>query len=425
MKPSARNLSGFLLASAITAAAWMALWPWPVPPPPPPAPLPEPPLAQARWSREKIASLVEAVEKSAPGEARLNACTDLLRIPAAGIPELLEELNLKNGESLSLVAKVLLIRWASDDGNAATEWAWKRFRTEGLWADAFREIGPSWAAHDPAGLGRWALSVAEKLKPDTEEPNMEEAASIERPFVDSGMLTDIAGWLTTEDPVLAYQLVRKRGGFSSKDMKMPSSMTSVADISGALKVFEDVKLTSPTRLRGDEIHVHALLQRWHEIDPGDFNRSAHAGSIITASAEESAAEIKEWKALPAVEKAAAADSMTAGVIPEARGSRISAIAAAWAESDPAAAVRWLDSLPPEDEVSAGLATIRVLAGHDLAAAFSRLEQLSGEQRRNSLVTAFDVWTKAHPGQRADRAGWPDSRMRAWEDLEALLPAGGR
>jgi len=422
MKPSTCKILGFSLASGVTAVAWIGFWPRTIAVNNPTPLVPETVIAEAPWSNERIASLITAVEKAETREAKLNACTDLLQIPFVDVREALEQANLKNGDRLSLVTKILLIRWAADDGEAAIQWAWKRFRSEGLWDEAFREIAPAWAAHYPAGLGKWALLAADKLKPDAEEPRLAEVAAMEIPSVDSSKLTAIANWLVTEDPRLAYQLLKRRGGFSTDDQKMPLALTSVAKVQEALSVFDGLKIKDPTRFSGDEIHLHYLLTRWHELDPVDFNRSTYVGSIITNTGEESAEALEQWKVLPASERADAASSLVASVIPQVRDSRITAIAEAWAETDPDAAVRWLDSLPPENEVSANAARISALAAHDLTATLDWADQLpNGWPRQNSLVSAFDAWTKAHPGEPADRTGWPTARARAWEDLEALQP----
>lgn len=422
MKPSTCKILGFSLASAVTAVAWIVFWPRPASVGKPSSPAPETVIAEAPWSRERITSLITAVEKAETREAKLNACTDLLQIPIADVREVLEQANLKKGDRLSLVTKILLIRWAADDGEAAIQWAWKRFRSQGLWDDAFREIAPAWAAHNPAGLGKWALLAADKLKPGAEEPSMAEVEAMELPAVDSSKLTAIANWLVTEDPRLAYQLVKRLGGFSSDDPKMPLALTSVTKVQEALSVFDGLKISDPTRFSGNEIHLHYLLTRWHELDPDDFNRSPYAGSIVTDTGEESTEAVERWKALPASEQVDAASSLVASVIPQVRDSRISAIAGAWAETDPDAAARWLDSLPPENEISASAARISALAAHDLTATLDWADRLpDGQPRQNSLVSAFDAWTKAHPGERADRTGWPSARAQAWEDLEALQP----
>lgn len=424
MKTSAREILCFGAAAAVTVFAWAVFWPRSVsiaaPPPEAPATVVEPVL----WNRERIASLIAAVEKSSSDETRHNACTDLLQIPAASAREFLERGDLKDKNRLSLVARILLIRWATDDGETAILWAWKRFRSEGLWDQAFQEIGPAWAAHNPASLGRWALSAAEKLKPGSNEPTMEEIASMEFPLVDSGMLTDISNWLVTEDSRLAYQLVKKRGGYSSDDSQMPLALTSVAKVREALLVFDDLRIKNPSRLSGDEIHLHYLLARWHELDPDDFNRSSYAGSIVTHTTAQSASAIERWKTLPADDRADVANALVARVVPEMRESRISALAIAWAEADPAATIRWLDSLPSEDQRFVNSARITALAPHDLTATLDWADQLPPDQRRKLLVPAFDAWSLANPGMRADRTGWPTGRAQAWEDLETLqLPEG--
>lgn len=283
MKPLTCKVLSFGLASAVTAVAWITFCPRVSVSAPSPA-VPASDIVKAFWSRERIASLITAVEQAGTVEARLSACTDLLQIPASDVREVLEQLSLKDKHRLSLAAKTLLIRWASDDGEAATQWAWKRFRSVGLWDEAFREIASAWAAHNPAGLGKWALAAADRVKPDAEEPSMAELEAMEHPYVASD-LTEISNWLVTEDPRLAYQLLKKRGGFSSEDMKMPLALTSVAKVQEALSVFNDVRINDPLKLSGDEIQVYYLLTRWHELDPDDFNRSSHAGSIVFNPAE--------------------------------------------------------------------------------------------------------------------------------------------
>lgn len=419
MKSSVRDILCFGAVGAVTAMAWAFFWPRSVPNAAPPPEAPETTVKSVLWTRERIASLIAAVEKSNSEEAKLNACTDLLQIPIAGVREFLEQGDLKDKNRLSLVTRILLIRWAADDGETAILWAWKRFRSKGLWDQAFQEIGPAWAAHNPASLGRWALSAAEKLKPSSNEPTMEEIASMEFPLVDSGMLTDISNWLVTEDPRLAYQLVKRRGGYSSDDSKMPLALTSVAKVREALLVFDDLRIKNPSRLSGDEIHLHYLLARWHDLDPDDFNRSTYAGSIVTNTAEQFVSALERWKTLPDDERADAANKLVASVVPEIRDSRIYSLAIAWSQSDPGAAIRWLDSLPPENAALTNAARIAALAPHDLVSTLDWADQLPPEQRRNSLVPAFDAWTKANPGVRADRSGWPAARAQAWEDLETL------
>lgn len=92
------------------------------------------------------------------------------------------------------------------------------------------------------------------------------------------------------------------------------------------------------------------------------------------------------------------------------------MAAVWAKTDPAATVRWLDSPPPDIQDSTSLARINTLAPLDLTATLDWAEKLPGEQRRDAIIPAYDVWTQAHPGQEPDQNGWSAARVAAWEDL---------
>lgn len=408
----------FGLAGAITAAAWVGFWPRASPEPMTPAPPPPTDRPDSSWSSERVDSLMMALEKADSLEAKLNAAADLLQIPDADVRDAVEKAVAKNSKRLSLVAKMLLIRWAAEDGEAATLWAWKRLRSEGSWEAAFQEIGPSWAAHNPAGLAKWAMSAAEGRKPG-DDPDMAEAETMETPHIGSGILGSISRWLVTEDPQLAYELIRKRGGMSSDDQKTAQALASVEKVREALTAFGDLTIKNPNQLSGDEIQLYYLLLRWHQLDSDDFNRSKHAGSISTDDADQSAAAVARWKELPAAERFDDATKQAAGIIPAARGWRIQCIASAWAETDPATAIRWLDSLPEEDRMAANTARVSAIAAHDLTATLDWVDGLPLEQRPPSLVPAFDAWTKAHPGERADRSGWPAERVIAWEDLEAL------
>ncbi|RYD39480.1 MAG: hypothetical protein EOP85_15880 [Verrucomicrobiaceae bacterium] len=128
----------------------------------------------------------------------------------------------------------------------------------------------------------------------------------------------------------------------------------------------------------------------------------------------------KWAMWPEAERLVAVKRVLAKVDPASRGDYISRIAGDWAKTDPAATVRWLEALPQEDADSAAGARVSSLAPHDLTVVLDWAERLPPGKRRDSLVGAFDAWTAANPGQRADRSGWPDDRVRAWEDLEALL-----
>jgi hypothetical protein len=425
MKPMTQKTFGFLIASFVTATAWIAIWPSPTPAIAAPKVAMKHVVPTTHWSKERVASSVAAVGKAGSDRARLDACSDLLQIPIADVRKALEQVTLGDKRRLSLATKTLLIRWAADDGDAALRWAWQRYRSQGLWFDAFREIAPAWAAHNPKGLAAWALDAAEHMKANSGELSMEEIKPYQRPVVDSNMLTDIGKWLTTEDPRLAYEILVKRGGFSSQDPKIPLALTSVAKIQDALSVFQGRKIRDPLKLREEEVHLYHLLNRWHQLDAEDFNHSPYAGTIIPQAAEVPALELERWKSSPASKREQQANTILANVHPEARAPRILAIAKAWAEIDLPAVLRWAESLPPEDQTSASAARISIWAAHDLNAALANAERLSTGARRDSFVIAFDAWTQGQSGKRADQAGWPPEWTQAWSDLEALQPSAGR
>jgi hypothetical protein len=416
---SMRGLTIFAAGCAITAAAWAIFWPRPVPVSPPPAEavvvVPE-----VRWTKERISSLIIDLENAKTDEARLEASSKLLQIPLEAASEALETVNLKNDRGLSLVAKVLLIRWASGDGESATNWAWKRFRSEGLWEAAFREIGPAWAAHNPVGLGKWALEVAEKTKSPAETITMSEAIAADEPLLDSSALGDISEWLMTEDPHLAYQVLFKRGSISTEDAKVPLALTSVAKVRQALLAFQRLDKLSDATLMGNEDYqaVH-LFTRWRDLDPEDFSRSPYTSFVFPDPTKETAAALEEWKSSPGAETA----SRLVASAGANQFNRISEIARTWAETDPAATVNWLDSLPAENAFAARKARISILAATDLDATLDWADTLPRETRSSALVSAFDAWRKAHPGQRPVMSDWSETRRRAWADLEAL-PASG-
>jgi hypothetical protein len=420
MKSKTQKIAGFLLASFVTAAAWIAFWPHPQTAIAPSTMALELVVPETRWSRDRLASSITAVENADSDQARLDACSDLLQIPLTDLRELLEQVS-NDERRLSLVTNTLLIRWAANDGEAAISWAWKRYRSQGLWDAAFREIIPSWAAHDPKGLAAWALEAADHTRPTSEQPRIAEIESMEHPLVDSRMLTDIGKWLVTEDPRLAYEILERRGGFSSEDSKIPLALTSVAKIQEALSVFKGRQILDPLKLRGEERHLYYLLNRWHQLDAEDFNRSSYAGSIIPQAAEVPGLALDRWKSSPAAEREQQANAILASVHPGARGRRIEAIAKIWAEMDRSAALRWLEVIPPEDQTAASAARISVLAAHDLNSALAEADRLPASAHRDCFVIAFDAWTHAHRGTRADQTGWPDEWAQAWADLEALQP----
>lgn len=415
-----KRLLVFTSACMATAAVWAALWPRRVetsPPTPPP-----PVVVEVRWTQDQIASRVAAVENAKTDEERLAACGELLQIPLSEVPDLLEQVDHRSGRGLSLATKTLLIRWASGDGEAAVNWAWKRFRSDGVWENAFNEIGPAWAAHHPAGFAKWALRAAEKKRSPSETVTLAEAGAAELPLLESATFRKIPLWLVTEDPHLAYQVLRTRGGYSSTDAELPLRLNSAAKVREALLAFDNLDKLDPVVTRGGDYAAKMLLGRWQELDPEDFSRSPYARFVIPDSKKETATVLEKWKSSPpAQHEEAASHHVTSTDVPAFQGDRIRAIAGAWSETDAAATVRWLDSLPPQNAVPARAARIAILAPTDLQSTLDWVDRLPVEERQSSLVPAFDAWAKAHPGKQPEMSGWSETRRRAWSDLEALPP----
>jgi hypothetical protein len=202
-------------------------------------------------------------------------------------------------------------------------------------------------------------------------------------------------------------------------------LASVSDVREALLACEEMADPEATKRNLSRDMKRSLLLRWFEIDPEDFHRSAYSEELIVSPTEATASILAQWGPWPETERIEKVNRMMVEMDPDARENCIIALASAWAQSDPGAAVRWLDSQPPENTISANTARITALAPHDLTATLDWADQLPLEQRRNSLVPAFDAWTQANPGLRADRTGWPAERAQAWTDLETLHLQDGR
>ncbi len=424
MSPSIRKIAAFTTGCIVTVVVWSTLSPTPEKPS---VGLPQPQheaVKKQLWPVGKTASLVAALNQADSDEAKVRAANHLLSIPTAEIDDAFSEIEWKDGNRLSLAAKVLLIRMASEDGKATAERAWKHLHSQKLWPQAFAQIGPAWAAHDPASLVAWATSFAGKTKSVGGEGTERKPDRRDGPTLDHRGLTDVIGWLVTEDPEAAYQLLRKRGGFSSDDQLLPLVLFSTAKVNEALMAFGDLRITDPNRVEGDQVQLFFLLHRWQEIDPESFDASPYALSFSAMSSSTPLPSIVNWMKLPAEQRAAEATRIVSGALPAGRINYIQGIAKEWSETDPGACAKWLDTLPLEYLDSVNKTRALILAPHDLNGTLDHIDNLPPEPQNWGLVTAFDSWTKAHPGQRADRTGWSAGRISAWEDLEALLPVDG-
>lgn len=426
MMRSPRGWILFLIAATVTLLCWSSLWQDGYRETGPVAGPPATTTAEPVWSQEQIDTRLAAVADASTDTERLAASNELLRIPSATVPELVERIKSGIERDFSPQARVLLIRWASADGEAAANWAWKSFRSGHRWKGVFNEIGATWATHNPVGFMRWAVEAA-KRSPDPWSGGipLKEAESSEFPLLDSDQMGSISQWLVTESAYLAHKFILETDA-KVYPRELLRTMDSVQDVRDALLACEEsAGAEGPTDGRGGASMRKALLLQWFVLDPENFNLSPHAEDLTIASWQAAEMLREQWEIWPETDRVGKVSGVLAKVHPTSRGDFIGRVATEWAKTDSVATARWLESLPPEDSVSANTARVISLAARDLTGTLDWAERLPPEEWRSSLTDAFDAWTLAHPGQRADREGWSAARVRAWEDLEALLPAGGR
>lgn len=269
----------FGVAVAVTAAGWAVFWPVPKPREPQLVELSPPPPGRLHWTGRDLTERIEALEVAATGAERLKAALRLNEIPPSEIPKALEQLKLVENRQLTLAAQLLLIRWSASDGEAAANWAWTRFRPEGLWNQVFREISASWAWSHPATLAEWALNAAKRRKP-SDDISLAEATATDSPLLDSDLLNRVSLDLIRTEPRLAVQVFLARGGWRSDDHLFFDSMGTVQQLREALLAFDNLDQLQPDRSQGfSQIFAKSLLHRWKEIDPEDFARSPYAHLI--------------------------------------------------------------------------------------------------------------------------------------------------
>jgi hypothetical protein len=268
----------FIVASAFTAAGWMLFWPKAGSPAATPMVESRPDPDRTLWNRQNLIELTGELEKASTSADRLKAALRFNDIPPAEIPNALDQVKLIENRELTLAARLLLIRWAARDGEAAANWAWHRFRQDGLWQNAFREISSSWAWNQPAALGEWALKAAKRRKPG-DDISLAEAVSADAPLLDSDMLNRVSRDLICTNPRPAFQVFLARGGWRSNDRQFFDALGSVQQVREALLACSQLDKMVPNRIQGDEIHAMGLLERWKKLDPADFARSPYAHLI--------------------------------------------------------------------------------------------------------------------------------------------------
>jgi len=226
------------------------------------------------WTRLRLVGLLEQAEKAGTDPERMAAAVALAAVPDELRREALEATPLIRDRKLTFTARVLLIQWGAADGGASCRWAWERFRKEGVWDQAFREIGPSWAAKDPKGFAKWALS--HKRGTALENITLKDALASDEPILDFSDLGRATKWLVSEDPQAAFHMLISDGGNSSDDYKLAEALGSVEQVHQALLAFDHLDEMTPGHYQGDQIIALGLLQRWYELDPEGFSRSSFA-----------------------------------------------------------------------------------------------------------------------------------------------------
>ncbi len=188
MKRTSANIAVFCLASAATAWVWHARFPM--------ADLQPPAPGQPHSSSRRVKSIdtrawLADLASARSAQAKLDVARQLDRLPANQVRAALEETPLIENGQLTMAARLLLIRWAAQDGEQAIDWAWMRFRSESVWHDAFREIIAAWSWNQPAKLADWAAHVALSQTPNSTYIPLAEAQQSEHPILDTDALRTI------------------------------------------------------------------------------------------------------------------------------------------------------------------------------------------------------------------------------------------
>lgn len=425
MKAIVPQLLAFATASALTAACWMALYPSPAEP----QVAQNPPQAEARLESGDLDRMLVTLDSAATHDEKLEAALALRRLSPQDIPAAFERVEVTKERQLTLAAKTLLIQWASQDGEAAALWAWKRFREEGLWRSAFREIGAAWAWRDPAGLAAWLTAQIGTKEGRITDASLDEVRKSDAPLFESDDLSRACRWLMAENPRLALDLLEKRGGTSSDDHLIWDVLQDPRKIEDALMAFDDLdvllKDARPGQyfFGGKKGSASGLLMRWQSLDPEGFARSAYARYLPAPASGDLAAALAEWKTSPTADPPSAATRLLESRPEPARPTAVRRITAMWAETTPAACRDWLDALPPDLREAGVIPFISARAAADLNPTLDWLDQFPPAIRNGGLIQAFDAWTADHPGGMPDTALWSQKRRQAWDDLQALKSIG--
>ncbi|MBK1883429.1 hypothetical protein JIN85_13465 [Luteolibacter pohnpeiensis] len=269
MIPSKRQLLLFTAASVLTAAIWTAFQTQQKP-----VEDSLPMAAKVNSSVPDIGEFLTSLQAANTDAERYRVTRTLEKIPLSQIQATLESIPLKENSGLTQPAKLLLNRWGSEDGEAATEWAWIHLRMKQLWHDAFVEIGPAWAWADPEGLAAWAITTQCFDDSDDSFLSLAKGAELEHPVLERGLISKIAQWLVTDSAELAFKVLIQSGTLpSAPNDIIYKRLNRVEDVKEALLAFDLTKEPSDDHI---EDAIKRLLMCWQNIDAESFAQSEYA-----------------------------------------------------------------------------------------------------------------------------------------------------
>jgi hypothetical protein len=372
------------------------------------------------WDQGRIDAAIAAVEKSGSSEEKLAAARTLLEIPPGRVPETFASMKVVEGRLLTLPARLLLIRWASSDGEAAAEASWLRLREDGMWTEAWRQIGPAWAWHDPKGLARWIQERLADQPQSSASMSHEEVLAKPFPVVTGEHVSMACVALCREDPFSAFSIFLKNGFSMVTGNEMCTSMKSPRLIQQALSACGPPEELEKVKIRHDNPAqlFDSLLQRWNEIDPDGLAASEYARYFRPDPRQQLKRYHETWADLPPEGRAGAANRLLAGATGD-RTNAVSETVRAWAKVDPDACREWMDSLPDELAGTASISMAQVMPASEIERTMGWVDQLPSKVREPSVGAVLSSWRRTFPDTDPDMSQWSDERRESWKDFDAL------
>ncbi|QJE98092.1 hypothetical protein [Luteolibacter luteus] len=370
-------------------------------------------LQEASWPEERIVASIKAANDAQDDDAKLRSALELGKIPIKDIPAALQSL-LGHQRTASLPAcRTLLVRWASHDGEAAINWAWKHLKEKGDWHEAYREIVAAWSWQDPESFHRWCLA-SPNVSYDERHKAAERGKTSEVPVVDMFFAMQAIMALSKSDVHLAYDLVAKRGGgFFGMYPQLAAELETANEIQDALAALPEPGDLKVQALNDSDKAAKALLERWREIDPDDFASSRYSDRLMPDAEK----ILGTWNETSPGQRATLAAALLSNLEGEPRAKQIEEITRCWAAGSVQETAQWLGSLTDAESAYPVLAGLR--APQDLEGTLDWAESLSPADEAASIAQAHEAWTAAHPGQAPDTSGWSAARLQAWQDMDAL------